>query len=36
MVEALADAFNWRLELGIRRDGSRDKTENKHSTPGLK
>jgi len=32
MVEALVDAFNWRLELGIRRDGSRDETENKHST----
>lgn len=32
MVEALVDAFNWRLELGLRRDGSKDLTENKHNT----
>ncbi|KAM5461785.1 hypothetical protein MferCBS49748_007069 [Microsporum ferrugineum] len=27
MVEALVDAFNWRLELGIRRDKSLDRSE---------
>lgn len=27
MVEALVDAFNWRLELGIRRDKTTDKLE---------
>jgi hypothetical protein len=34
MVEALVEAFNWRLELGvgIRRDGSKDETENGHHT----
>lgn len=27
MVEALVDAFNWRLELGLRRDGSGDESK---------
>lgn len=31
MVEALVDAFNWRLTLGIRRDGTVDKSEQRGS-----
>lgn len=27
LVEALVDAFNWRLELGIRRDNTTDRSE---------
>jgi hypothetical protein len=29
MVDALVDAFNWRLELGLRRDGSIDESDEK-------
>jgi hypothetical protein len=32
MIEALVEAFNWRLELGIRRHGPKDETENRHCT----
>ncbi|OAL35131.1 hypothetical protein AYO20_05608 [Fonsecaea nubica] len=31
MVEALVDAFNWRLELGLRRDKSMDESEHRHT-----
>lgn len=31
MVEVFVDVFNWRFELGIRRDNTLDKTE-KHTT----
>ncbi|EAS32714.2 uncharacterized protein CIMG_03738 [Coccidioides immitis RS] len=31
MVEALVDAFNWRLEHGIRRDNTTDKSEQRSS-----
>jgi hypothetical protein len=31
MVEALVDAFNWRLELGIRRDHTLDDSEQRSS-----
>ncbi|KAB8069237.1 hypothetical protein BDV29DRAFT_183170 [Aspergillus leporis] len=31
MVEALVDAFNWRLELGIRRNDTTDMSEQRSS-----
>ncbi|KAK2768770.1 hypothetical protein FQN54_000626 [Arachnomyces sp. PD_36] len=31
IVEALVDAFNWRLELGIRRDNTTDRSEQRSS-----
>ena len=31
MVEALVDAFNWRLQLGLRRDKSIDESEQRTS-----
>ncbi|ETI20907.1 hypothetical protein G647_07250 [Cladophialophora carrionii CBS 160.54] len=32
MVEALVEAFNWRLELGLRRDKSIDSSENRSTS----